>query len=253
MKIADYGKAITSYIESPTTAQKLKSKESAENLLAEVDFSGMTGPQLRILYEKYTGVGAPKDPKELIIELKRLMKNLAQDGGPLATGGRVHLADGSEDIVEPPKSMQVDTTTKGLDLFTLDKFKDKAEIYVGALYNGALPTADIKSALNKFTKQGLNDDTFTVDEAIKVVQDLKFQFQDRAQKQRLREVVPEGIGTIEREDKFTGSGDYAKKYLKYKDKPTQDKFNKIVNDLRTDMTLDSAISEALRQVREETK
>ena len=52
MKIADYGKAITSYIESPTTAQKLKSKESA-NLLAEVDFSGMTGPQLKILYEKY--------------------------------------------------------------------------------------------------------------------------------------------------------------------------------------------------------
>ena len=45
--------------------------------------------------------------------------------------------------------------------------------------------------------------------------DLKFQFQDRAQKQRLREVVPEGIGTVEREDKFTGSGDYAKKYLKY--------------------------------------
>jgi hypothetical protein len=53
MKIADYGKAITSYIESPTTAQKLKSKESA-NLLAEVDFSGMTAPQLRILYERYT-------------------------------------------------------------------------------------------------------------------------------------------------------------------------------------------------------
>ena len=115
MKIADYGKAITSYIESPTTAQKLKSKESA-NLLAEIDFSGMTVPQLRILYERYTGSGAPRDPRELIIELKRLMKNLDQDGVPLATGGRVHLAEGSEDIVEPPKSMQVDTTTKGPDL-----------------------------------------------------------------------------------------------------------------------------------------
>ena len=93
MKIADYGKAITSYIESPTTAQKLQAKEKAQTL------------------------------------------------------GRTFLAEGSEDIVEPPKSMQVDTTTKGLDLFTLDKFKDKAEIYVGALYNGALPTADIKSCL----------------------------------------------------------------------------------------------------------
>jgi len=159
MKIADYGKAITSYIESPTTAQKLKSKANAETL------------------------------------------------------GRTFLAEGSKDIVEPSESMQVDTTTKGLDLFTLDKFKDKAEIYVGALYNGALPTADIKSALNKFTKQGLNDDTFTVDEAIKVVQDLKFQFQDRAQKQRLRDVIPEGIGTTEREDFDAGGVAQIKSYV----------------------------------------
>ena len=146
MKIADYGKAITSYIESPTTAQKLQAKDKAQTL------------------------------------------------------GRTLLAEGSEDIVEPSKSMQVDTTTKGLDLFTIDNFKDKAEIYVGALYNGALPTADIKSALNKFTQKGIDDGTFSADDAIKIVQDLKFQFQDRAQKQRLREVVPEGIGTVEREE-----------------------------------------------------
>ena len=146
MKIADYGKAITSYIESPTTAQKLQAKEKAQTL------------------------------------------------------GRTLLAEGSEDIVEPSKSMQVDTTTKGLDLFTIDNFKDKAEIYVGALYNGALPTADIKSALNKFTQKGIDDGTFTADEAIKVVQDLKYQFKDRAQKQRLRDVIIEGTGTVERED-----------------------------------------------------
>jgi hypothetical protein len=205
MKIADYGKAITSYIESPTTAQKLKSKESA-NLLAEIDFSGMTVPQLRILYERYTGSGAPRDPRELIIELKRLMKNLDQDGVPFATGGRVHLAEGSEDIVEPPKSMQVDTTTKGPDLFTLDKFKDKAEIYILALNNRAMPLENIKSALNKFTKQGLNDGTFTVDEAIKVVKNLKFEVQDRAQKQRLRDNIIAGTGTLSREDFAIGGG-----------------------------------------------
>jgi len=146
MKIADYGKAITSYIESPTTAQKLQAKEKAQTL------------------------------------------------------GRTLLAEGSEDIVEPSKSMQVDTTTKGLDLFTIDNFKDKAEIYVGALYNGALPTADIKSALNKFTQKGIDDGTFSADDAIKVVQDLKYQFQDRAQKQRLRDVIIEGTGTVEREE-----------------------------------------------------
>ena len=205
MKIADYGKAITSYIESPTTAQKLKSKESA-NLLAEVDFSGMSLPALKIYYERETGLPAPKDSRQLIIELKRLMKGLDEDGvATFSTGGRVHLAEGSEDIVEPSKSMQVDTTTKGLDLFTIDDFKDKAEIYVGALYNGALPTADIKSALNKFTQKGIDDGTFSADDAIKIVQDLKFQFQDRAQKQRLRDNIIEGTGTVKREDLAGGT------------------------------------------------
>jgi hypothetical protein len=150
MKIADYGKAITSYIESPTTAQKLQAKEKAQTL------------------------------------------------------GRTFLAEGSEDIVEPPKSMQVDTTTKGPDLFTLDKFKDKAEIYILALNNRAMPLKDIKSALNKFTKQGLNDGTFTVDEAIKVVQNLKFEVQDRAQKQRLRDNIIAGTGTLSREEEADG-------------------------------------------------
>ena len=59
--------------------------------------------------------------------------------------------------------------------------------------------------------------------------------------------------TGDRKKLFTGSGDYAKKYLKNKDKATQDKFNKIVNDLRIDMSFDSAISEALRLIREESK
>ena len=246
MKIADYGKAITSYIESPTTKQKNKVKlraslmdeylgdqldyqkaveqgfqgteeeyrrykstsEEDRTFLSEgtpFDFSGLSVPQLKLLYKRYTGTDGPSDPKQLISELKRLIKGLDEDGIPFATGGRVHLAEGSEDIVEPSKSMQVDTTTKGLDLFTIDNFKDKAEIYIGALYNGALPTADIKSALNKFTQKGIDDGTFSADDAIKIVQDLKFQFQDRAQKQRLREVVPEGIGTVKRKDFQSGT------------------------------------------------
>ena len=95
MKIADYGKAITSYIESPTTAQKLKSKESA-NLLAEVDFSGMSLPALKIYYERETDLPAPKDSRQLIIELKRLMKGLDEDGvATFATGGRANLKAGT--------------------------------------------------------------------------------------------------------------------------------------------------------------
>jgi hypothetical protein len=100
--------------------------------------------------------------------------------------------------------MQVDTTTKGLDLFTIDDFKNKAEIYVGAYHNKALPLADIKSALNKFTQKGIDDGTFSADDAIKIVQDLKFQFQDRAQKQRLRDNIIAGTGTVEREEEADG-------------------------------------------------
>ena len=44
--------------------------------------------------------------------------------------------------------------------------------------------------------------------------------------------------------------DYAKKYFKYKDKDSQDKFNKLVNELRKDMSLEAAIDLALTEMRE---
>ena len=113
MKIADYGKAITSYIESPTKAEKDKLKlraglleeylgdqldyqkavdegfqgteeeyrrykstsEEDRTFLAEgtpFDFSGLSVPQLKLLYKRYTGTDGPSDPKQLISELKRL-------------------------------------------------------------------------------------------------------------------------------------------------------------------------------------
>ena len=46
---------------------------------------------------------------------------------------------------------------------------------------------------------------------------------------------------------------YGKKYMANADKATQEKFNKIVDDLRIDMSLESAVSEALRQMREMRK
>jgi len=55
----------------------------------------------------------------------------------------------------------------------------------------------------------------------------------------------------------SGSGviDYGKKYLKNYDRPTQERLNKIVEDLTAGagMTPDSALDLALRQVREEIK
>ena len=47
--------------------------------------------------------------------------------------------------------------------------------------------------------------------------------------------------------------DYGKKYMTNADKATQQKFNKLVSDLRIDMSLESAVSEALRQMREMRK
>lgn len=47
--------------------------------------------------------------------------------------------------------------------------------------------------------------------------------------------------------------DYGKKYMANADKATQQKFNKLVSDLRIDMSLESAVSEALRQMREMRK
>ena len=150
MKIADYGKAITSYIESPTTAQKLLTKSKVQPL------------------------------------------------------DRTLLAEGSEDIVEPSKSMQVDTTTKGLDLFTITRFQRQSRDICWSLSQQRFTNADIRSALNKFTQKGIDDGTFTADDAIKIVQDLKYQFVDRAQKQRLRDVIIEGIGTVKPEEMADG-------------------------------------------------
>ena len=169
MKIADYGKAITSYIESPTTAQKLKSKEKAL-LLAERD--NVNTPDLEQSPDSFLRPGETLEDFDVTFRRPNLI------------GGRVHLANGSTPKAKP---------------FTLDQFKDKANIYVGALQNKSLPLADIKSALNKFTQKGIDDGMFTADEAIKVVMDLRSSYRDLAQKQRLRGVV-EGIGEVERRD-----------------------------------------------------
>ena len=164
MKIADYGKAITSYIESPTKSQKTKSKLRA-NLMEEY-----LGDQLD--YQRAVDDGFQGTEEEY----RRYKATPIED--------RTFLANGSSPKAKP---------------FTLDQFKEKANIYVGALQSNALPLADIKSALNKFTTKGIEDGTFTADEAIKVVRDLRSYYRDLAQKQRLRGVV-EGVGEVERRD-----------------------------------------------------
>jgi len=47
--------------------------------------------------------------------------------------------------------------------------------------------------------------------------------------------------------------DYAEKYYKNGTPANKKRFNQIVNDLRADMSMDSAISQGLQQIREEIK
>jgi hypothetical protein len=173
MKIADYGKAITSYIESPTLEQKNKLKTKAL-LLAERD--NFNTPDLEQAPDSYLKPGETLEDFDVTFRK------------PNSTGGRVQLADGTTPKEKP---------------FTLNEFKDKADIYMAAYAGNALPVNDIRLALDKFTKQGIADGTFTADEAIKVVKDLKSYYQDLSQKQRLRGVV-EGIGDVEREELVEG-------------------------------------------------
>jgi len=124
-----------------------------------------------------------------------------------ATGGRVNLADGTEEIVEPPKSMQMDTTTSNpIPEYDITDFRNDAEIFVLAYHNNTLPTADIADRLNAFAKKGVDAGTFTMQEAADAVKDLQLYVKDRARYQRLRDVVPEGIGTVEREERAIGGG-----------------------------------------------
>ena len=60
-----------------------------------IDFSGLSVPQLRLLYRRYTGFDGPSDSRQLIRELKRLIKGLDEDGIPFNEGGRAKLAVGA--------------------------------------------------------------------------------------------------------------------------------------------------------------
>ena len=135
-------------------------------------------------------------PKKSIVELEAFNRFNRDNPNP-----RTKKSDGGELIVEPSESIKVDTTTSNpVPEFDLTDFRNKAEIFVLAHHNRALPREDIIFKLNSLAQQGIDAGTFTMEEAADVVQKLKFEAQDRAQKQRLRDVVPEGIGTVKRED-----------------------------------------------------
>ena len=143
-----------------------------------------------------------------------------------------NAANGGSPIVEPPKSMQVDTTTSNpVPEYDIRDFKNDAEIFVLAGHNNILPKADIVDKLNSLAQKGLDAGTFTMQEAADTVKELQFYFKDRAQKQRLRDVVPEGIGTVDRKNFYAGSSleEYGSKIKKlYLEGKSSPKINEIL-------------------------
>ena len=140
-------------------------------------------------------------PKKSIVELEAFNRFNRDNPNP-----RTEKSNGGELIVEPSESMQVDTTTSNpAPEFDLRDFRNKAEIFVLAHNNRALPREDIILKLNSLAKQGIDAGTFTMEEAADVVKELKFEVQDRAQKQRLRDNIIAGTGTLSREDFSKGS------------------------------------------------
>ena len=114
--------------------------------------------------------------------------------------------EGGPQIVEPPKSMQMDTTTSNpIPEYDINDFRNDAELFILAYHNNTLPRADIADKLNAFAQKGVDAGTFSMQDAGVMVQRLLGEVKDRAQKQRLRDVVPEGIGTVERENRALGS------------------------------------------------
>ena len=122
-------------------------------------------------------------------------------------GFRKNNDAGGPQIVEPSKSMQMDTTTSNpIPEYNINDFRNDAEIFVLAYHNNALPRADIIDKLNNFAQKGVDAGTFTMQDAGDMVRRLMGEVKDRAQKQRLRDVIIEGTGTVQRDNKAIGGG-----------------------------------------------
>ena len=204
MKIADYGKAITSYIQAPTQDQKellkARAEEANRTLLADGTPPPKKPKQLRDLYNSInTAVLAVRSntiaPEFILPDLETETQQYIKDG--LISG---------EDARN----------------FAIER-KNYWDKWIEENPGGTTPNFE-------FDNEGKSR-ILSQEEIIKRINEAKG-----------------GRAKL-----FTGSGDYAKKYIPYKDKATQDKFNELVNDLRIDNTLESSIDQALREIREQSK
>jgi hypothetical protein len=202
MKIGEY-EQMMAYLTRPGF------NDGGSSEVVEIDFASKEDQAFQDMmkaYKYYLSTGGKKSLKDYM----RMATGVGRKGGGRehfrATGGRVNLADGTEKIVEPPKSMQMDTTTRNpIPKYDINDFRNDAETFILAYHNNTLPRADIADKLNAFAQKGIDAGTFTGQDAGVMVRRLIGEVKDRAQKQRLREVVPEGIGTVDREEFSEGT------------------------------------------------
>ena len=168
--------------------------------------------------DKYT----PSNPK-LIQAIRRFEEKFPRKKNDIGgrqiaerpDGPKIAEQPGGAKIAEPPKSMQMDTTTSNpIPEYDINDFRNDAEIYVLMLHNNTIPKGDIADKLNSFAQKGIDAGTFSMQDAGDMVRRLIGEVKDRARYQRLRDVIPEGIGTVEREDFSAGGAAEIRKYLK---------------------------------------
>ena len=153
-------------------------------------------------FKKYKAGGGKLDFATYSSEAKRAM--FEKDTPAMkAEGGRVNLSNGTKEIVEPPKSMQVDTTTKGIG-DPLEDFKEKADLFLQGSFGST--NKDFFNSLIEKEYQKALDAGVRPQEALSFLQERSKMYRTLADEGR-RQGDPAILGpSYGRENKAIGGG-----------------------------------------------
>lgn len=230
---------------APTTGDGGSPSQMVKTAAAETkkkDLQQMRGP-----------IGRDDGPSKSTTSTKSTPTNVGNPFG-YQKGGRVGYALGS------PEPLAIDDREKTIAFDLFQRLKDIEEQYTGERIVGDPSPLNLDPS-NKRQGTLVADATTEMDQAPD-----SFLRPKRYDMINLKELPAETLDDFDvmfrkpnatggRVKLGSGSGviDYGKKYLKYKDRPTQEKLNKIIDDLTAGgaMTPDSALDLALKQIREE--
>ena len=193
--------------------------------------------------KEYEDVGIPSE-----------IRKQAQKYVNMATGGRVGYSKGS------PEPLEIDDREKTIAFDLFQRLKDIEEQYTGERIVGdpsplnldpsdrrqGTLMADASTEMDQAPDSFLRPRRYDIIEGKELPAETLDDFDVMFRK-------PNATGGRVKLGSGSGVIDYGKKYLKYKDRPTQERLNKIIDDLTAGgaMTPDSALDLALKQIREE--